>query len=308
MPFDPSGCTRRHAGCGQWGNDFLWDPLRRSRPPPVLLPGDPEAEAALLAGENATIVAAARPVGLGGLGCAGRGGPRDDDKAITAYAYARTGYHRGLDQLRRNGWKGFGPVPFRHEPNRGFLRCVAALARAADLIGETDEVARCRDLLDDCDPAARAELGVGLEVGFGRAVRDHSRRLHLDGAVVEAAFGQDRLRVGQHPVGLPVGGQMRGGHVRYQRPDVKVVHLGDAVDGGQCCPQLVDVDVFGGGLREDPQCRPRQGDGPRQHPQGDQHGYHGVGIGPVRRHHHDAGDQHPDAADGVGLSLPCRRP
>ena len=95
---------------------------------------------------------------------------------------------------------------------------------------------------------------------------------------------------------------MRGGHVpaRYQRPDVKVVHLGDAVDGGQCRPQLVDVDVFGGGLREDPQCRPRQGDGPRQHPQGDQHGYHGVGIGPVRRHHHDAGDQHPDAADGVG--------
>ena len=64
-----------------------------------------------------------------------------DDKAITAYAYARTGYHRGLDQLRRNGWKGFGPVPYRHEPNRGFLRCVAALANAADAIGETDEYA-----------------------------------------------------------------------------------------------------------------------------------------------------------------------
>ena len=59
----------------------------------------------------------------------------DDDKAVTAYAYARTGYHRGLDQLRRNGWKGFGPVPFSHEPNQGFLRCVAALARAADDIG-----------------------------------------------------------------------------------------------------------------------------------------------------------------------------
>ncbi|WP_231611220.1 DUF3151 domain-containing protein, partial [Rhodococcus sp. CX] len=81
-------------------------------------------------------------------------------ETITAYAYARTGYHRGLDQLRRNGWKGFGPVPFEHEPNRGFLRCVAALARAAQAIGETDEHARCLDLLEDCDPRAARELGV----------------------------------------------------------------------------------------------------------------------------------------------------
>ena len=36
---------------------------------------------------------------------------------ITAYAYARTGYHRSLDRLRGNGWKGWGPVPFSHEPN-----------------------------------------------------------------------------------------------------------------------------------------------------------------------------------------------
>jgi hypothetical protein len=62
--------------------------------------------------------------------------------------------------LRRNGWKGFGPVPYRHEPNRGFLRCVAALARAADDIGETDEFGRCLDLLDDCDPTARTEFGL----------------------------------------------------------------------------------------------------------------------------------------------------
>ncbi|ESV65527.1 hypothetical protein L833_2919 [Mycobacteroides abscessus MAB_091912_2446] len=77
---------------------------------------------------------------------------------MTAYAFARTGYHRGLDQLRRNGWKGFGPVPYSHEPNRGFLRAVAALARAAKLIGEDHEYARCCDLLDDCDPAARPAL------------------------------------------------------------------------------------------------------------------------------------------------------
>lgn len=129
-------------------------------PDPILLPGDPDAEAALQADENPTDVAAAHPsasVAWAALAEEALG----DDKAVTAYAYARTGYHRGLDQLRRNGWKGFGPVPYSHEPNRGFLRCVAALARAADAIGETDEQNRCVDLLDDCDPSARAALGLG---------------------------------------------------------------------------------------------------------------------------------------------------
>ena len=53
----------------------------------------------------------------------------EDDRFVEAYAYARTGYHRGLDALRRNGWKGHGPIPWSHEPNQGFLRCLAALAR-----------------------------------------------------------------------------------------------------------------------------------------------------------------------------------
>ena len=128
-------------------------------PDPILLPGDSDAEAELRAGENPAVVAAAHPsasVAWAGLAEEALA----DDKAVTAYAYARTGYHRGLDQLRRNGWKGFGPVPYSHEPNRGFLRCVAALARAADAIGETDEQTRCLDLLDDCDPAASAALGL----------------------------------------------------------------------------------------------------------------------------------------------------
>ena len=129
-------------------------------PEPVRLPGDTEAEAELLAGEKAAIVAAAHPSASVAWAALAEQA-LDDDKAVTAYAYARTGYHRGLDQLRRNGWKGFGPVPFVHEPNQGFLRCVAALARAADTIGETDEYQRCVDLLDDCDPAARHELGLG---------------------------------------------------------------------------------------------------------------------------------------------------
>jgi hypothetical protein len=73
-------------------------------------------------------------------------------ETVEAYAYARTGYHRGLDALRRNGWKGFGPVPWSHEGNRGFLRCVQALARAAGAIEERDEHQRCLDLLRECDP------------------------------------------------------------------------------------------------------------------------------------------------------------
>ncbi|BBX19022.1 hypothetical protein MDUV_38820 [Mycolicibacterium duvalii] len=125
----------------------------------MFLPGDPAAEAELDAAENPAIVAAAHPTAsIAWAVLAERA--LDDGQAVTAYAYARTGYHRGLDQLRRNGWKGFGPVPFRHEPNRGFLRCVAALARAADTIGEVDEYQRCLDLLDDCDPGARGALGL----------------------------------------------------------------------------------------------------------------------------------------------------
>jgi len=79
---------------------------------------------------------------------------------VTAYAYARTGYHRSLDLLRRNGWKGFGPVPWAHEPNRGFLRALAALHRAAVAIGETDEAERTSTFLADSDPAAPAALGL----------------------------------------------------------------------------------------------------------------------------------------------------
>jgi hypothetical protein len=128
-------------------------------PDPILLPGDSEAEAELEASQNPATVAAAHPTASVAWAALAEQALADD-KVITAYAYARTGYHRGLDQLRRNGWKGFGPVPYSHAPNRGFLRCVAALAKAAGDIGENDEYARCLDLLDDCDPTARAELAL----------------------------------------------------------------------------------------------------------------------------------------------------
>jgi Protein of unknown function (DUF3151) len=49
-------------------------------------------------------------------------------------------------------------VPWEHVPNRGFLRALAALARAAAAIGETPEQERCLQFLADCDPVAAREL------------------------------------------------------------------------------------------------------------------------------------------------------
>ncbi len=80
-------------------------------------------------------------------------------RTIEAYAYARTGYHRGLDALRRSGWRGQGPVPWSHEPNRGFLRALHVLGVAAGEIDEQGEHERCVTFLADCDPQAAAELG-----------------------------------------------------------------------------------------------------------------------------------------------------
>jgi hypothetical protein len=77
-----------------------------------------------------------------------------DGRVVESYAFSRVGYHRGLDSLRRNGWKGHGPVPWNHEPNQGFLRCLAALGRSANAIGEEGEVTRIGDFLTDCDPQA----------------------------------------------------------------------------------------------------------------------------------------------------------
>lgn len=77
---------------------------------------------------------------------------------IEGYAYARVGYHRGLDALRGHGWKGHGPIPFSHEPNRGFLQCLYLLGQAAAAIGEDDEAARIAAFLNDSDPEAASEL------------------------------------------------------------------------------------------------------------------------------------------------------
>lgn len=126
-------------------------------PPPTFLPDDPGPREALADGEDPATVAAAHPASpLPWAVLAEQALARG--ATIEGYAYARTGYHRSLDALRRNGWKGHGPVPWSHEPNRGFLRALYALQQAAAAIGETHEADRCEAFLDDSDPAARPAL------------------------------------------------------------------------------------------------------------------------------------------------------
>src|SRR5687767_3664439 len=122
-------------------------------PAPPLIPDGPAARESLAGGADPAGVAAQHPTSSLAWAllaeqamAAGR--------SIEGYAYARTGYHRGLDALRRSGWKGHGPVPWEHEPNRGFLTSLALLAEQAKAIGETDEWERCSEFLRDSSPTA----------------------------------------------------------------------------------------------------------------------------------------------------------
>ncbi len=125
--------------------------------PPTRLPEDPAA-ARLAAGDDPVDVAAALPTSSLAWATLAEAALADG-RTVEGYAYARTGYHRGLDALRRAGWRGSGPVPWAHEPNRGFLRALHALAQAAATIGEDDEAQRCADFLRDSDPEAAAAIG-----------------------------------------------------------------------------------------------------------------------------------------------------
>ncbi len=133
-------------------------------PPPTLLPIDPAA-AELDSGADPREVVRQHPespLAWATLAEQALTAEPDDhgraDRDVTAYAYARVGYHRSLDLLRRNGWKGHGPVPWEHAPNRGFLRALDALARAAARIGEDPERERCEQFLRDSSPEAWAAL------------------------------------------------------------------------------------------------------------------------------------------------------
>ena len=117
-------------------------------PAPTYLPDDPEPRRALEGGARAYAVVRSYPTSsLLWADLADEA--YTEGRIVESYAYARAGYHRGLDALRRAGWRGHGPVPWEHEPNRGFLRSLHGLARAAAAIGEDDEATRCTLFLRD---------------------------------------------------------------------------------------------------------------------------------------------------------------
>ncbi|WP_115685192.1 DUF3151 domain-containing protein [Corynebacterium senegalense] len=122
-------------------------------PPPVHLPEDPAHGKDLLADETALQHPDSPSVWAARAARELDGGDR-----LVAYAYARTGYHRSLDRLRANGWKGWGPVPASHEPNLGVLRAIAMLALASRAIGDDAEYDRCRQMLSDADPGSVEKL------------------------------------------------------------------------------------------------------------------------------------------------------
>ncbi|MBD3780317.1 MULTISPECIES: DUF3151 domain-containing protein [unclassified Cellulomonas] len=120
-------------------------------PEPTRLPEGADADARAVLDRGGDPRDAAREVPTSSLAWAllAERALADEGDPVAAYAYARTGYHRGLDALRRAGWRGRGPVPADHEPNQGFLRALLALAEAADAIDEEDEADRCAQFLVD---------------------------------------------------------------------------------------------------------------------------------------------------------------
>ncbi len=132
--------------------------LARPTPPPTYLPDNAEASAARAAGEDPEAVAARFPAYCAAWADLAERA-LDQSQPVLAYAFARTGYHRGLDQLRRAGWHGHGPIPWEHEPNRGFLRSLYLLGAAAAALAELDEAARVNEFLADASPEAAAVLG-----------------------------------------------------------------------------------------------------------------------------------------------------
>lgn len=91
---------------------------------------------------------------------------------VVSYAFARVGYHRGLDALRGAGWRGSGPAPWAHEANRGFLRSLYALMRAAAAIGEGVEARRCREFLLELDPDDHLGVREIRPAALGRRLPD----------------------------------------------------------------------------------------------------------------------------------------
>ena len=134
----------------------------------VVLPRSLGADA-LAAGTDPREVVASDPLCLEAWADLADGSYADGDD-VASYAFARVGYHRGLDLLRASGWRPDLEVHFADESNRGYLRSLYALMRAAAAIGEGVEARRCREFLLQLDPADALNVGA-------IAPKDLSRRL-----------------------------------------------------------------------------------------------------------------------------------
>jgi Protein of unknown function (DUF3151) len=132
-------------------------------PPRTVLPAEPAEVTAALAAAG-SLPATHRRAAIAEVVA---GNPRSMDAwsalaavgrdTIERYSAYRVGYHRGLDALRANGWRGSGYVRWADESNRGFLRCLVGLGRCAAEIGETDEAERIRLFLAQLDPSGVPE-------------------------------------------------------------------------------------------------------------------------------------------------------
>lgn len=112
---------------------------------------EPAGSLEALTTDEAAAVAARYPECLSAWASLGEAA-LDAGRDVEAYAYFRVGYHRGLDRIRKAGWRGTGWVPWKETGNQGFLRSLRGLAAAADALGEGGEAERCRSFLDQIAP------------------------------------------------------------------------------------------------------------------------------------------------------------
>ena len=126
--------------------------------PETRLAEDPAA-ARLAAGQSPADVAAAVPTSSLAWAVLAEHALEAGGRDVEAYAYARTGYHRALDHLRKSAGAARARCRGRTSPTA--VSSVPSLrsSRAARAIGECDEEARCAQFLRDSSAEGARELG-----------------------------------------------------------------------------------------------------------------------------------------------------